>query len=270
MRFNVEVNIERDGITNEDEPLALIYYGRYEVTSWAELYVAAVKTLYIEYPETINALISKDDRRELYIRTTTINMKKPARIATIIYLETDRTPVQMVKALRQIFKRAGVLNIRMSIEIRRELKSQPANPNKIEPPSLLVESIDSTTSTESVQLPTFKSTPPDLVKTINQPKPQTFELEVPSFMKSTSIVKMTNTDRYIQKMKELVATYPESMLKLAGKHIVKRKVTMAATNYRYFRVPAEIGHGLSVELSFDAEDMEANINYYKNAVKTQV
>ena len=43
----MEINLGRDGIRNTDEVSALIYYGRYPVNSWAELYFAAVKTLYI-------------------------------------------------------------------------------------------------------------------------------------------------------------------------------------------------------------------------------
>ena len=50
----MEINLGRDGIRNTDEVSALIYYGRYPVNSWAEMYFAAVKTLYIEYPEVIN------------------------------------------------------------------------------------------------------------------------------------------------------------------------------------------------------------------------
>ena len=126
----MEINLGRDGIRNTDEVSALIYYGRYPVNSWAELYFAAVKTLYIEYPEVINKLVSKDSTRALYLRTTTIDMKKPVRIDTILYLDADRTPLEIVKALREIFRRAGVLNINMSIEIKR--KSTVAEEIKIE------------------------------------------------------------------------------------------------------------------------------------------
>ena len=115
----LEVNIARDQIRNADEPTALIYFGRYEVKSWSELYHAAVKTLYIEYPDVVESLASKEPSRTLYLRTNKIDMKQPVRIGTILYLDTDRTPEQIVKALRGIFRKAGVVNINMSIEIKR-------------------------------------------------------------------------------------------------------------------------------------------------------
>ena len=233
----VEISIERNGIKNSDEAVALIYYGRYEVNSWSELYYAAVKTLYIEYPEVINSLISKDENRDLYLRTTTIGMKEPARLGTILYLDVARTPEQIVRGIREIFKRAGVLNIKMSIEIRQQTKV-----NALPPIQMDINPV------------------PQVVKKAE------ITLDVPKFMKSERIKKAGIREKYIDKMTEFAKKYPQKLKNLAGKYINKRRVTMAETGYRYFKEEIEIGNGLSIELDFTEEELNENLNYYNNFI----
>ncbi len=104
-------------LNDDDIPIALNYFGRLEVRDWEELFFVAVKCLFMEFPDVINNLCSKDPTQNLFLRTTTIGMKHPRRIAPIIFLETKRTPLQIVQALKKIFLQAGVLNINMTIEV---------------------------------------------------------------------------------------------------------------------------------------------------------
>ncbi|MBR1645706.1 MAG: hypothetical protein IJ685_02895, partial [Selenomonadaceae bacterium] len=114
-------------INENDMPAALIYFGeRAPVNDWQELFFVAVKCLYLEFPDTISSLCSTDSTRTLFLRTNTIDMKRPKKIASIIYLETERTPQQIVKALKFIFSRARVSRINMQIEV---YSPQPAPKN---------------------------------------------------------------------------------------------------------------------------------------------
>ena len=136
-------------LNNDDIPVALNYFGRFEVRDWEELFFVAVKCLFLEFPDVISKLCSKDPTQILFLRTTTIDMKKPRRIAPIIFLETQRTPIQIVQAIRKIFHQAGVLNINMKIEvtspptIKADLKKILSEPpesveiKKFSPPNLL-------------------------------------------------------------------------------------------------------------------------------------
>ena len=274
----MEINIGRDGIRNTDEASALIYYGRYPVRSWAELFYAAVKTLYIEYPEVINSLVSKDSTKTLYLRTTTIDMKKPARIATILYLDTARTPLEIVKALREIFRRAGVLNINMSIEIRRTSTTLDINnnfkPQFIQSPIFQTPKFTQINKINSPaqisQSPIIQSPQFNQIKISNVPPPiPKPSLEVPSFMKnnSDSIRKVSIKEMYIESMKNLVRKYPDIMKKEAGKFFNKRRVTLAESSYRYFIDAVEIGEGLSIETLYNEEDLKKNLEYYLKLTK---
>ena len=253
----MEINIARDGIRNTDEVIALIYFGRYEVQTWAELYYAAVKTLYIEYPEVINSLVSKDPNRALYLRTTTIDMKQPVRISTILYLDVSRTPEQIVKALREIFRNAGVVNINMSIEIRRT-NNAPTVITKVEPNEIIPQVPSVATSSSFSSIPIPKTT-----AQYNFSKP-TPTLEVPSFMQtaSDSIRKLSEKERYIEQMKYLASRYPELLKREAGKFLNNRRVTLAETGYRYFIEEVEIGAGLSIEVNFTDESLRENADHY--------
>ena len=113
----IDLGSKKIDLNDDDIPIALNYYGRLEVRDWEELFFVAVKCLFIEFPDVINNLCSKDPTQNLFLRTTTIGMKRPRRIAPIIFLETKRTPLQIAQALRKIFLHAGVLNINMQIEV---------------------------------------------------------------------------------------------------------------------------------------------------------
>ena len=264
----MEINIARDGIKDTDEPTALIYYGRYTVNSWEELYYAAVKTLYIEYPEVINSLVSKEPTRNLYLRTTKIDMKQPARISTILYLDVDRKPTEIVKALREIFRYARVVNINMSIEVKRpydisSFGDEEAASNAINPQTQQTSPSVSTVPMLPVPvLPNFPS-PFELSAPV---KSTDDDLEVPSFMRSDSIRKVSLKEQYIEQMKYLVKTYPVQMRKEAGLYLRNRRVTLAESGYRYFIEEVEIGEGLSIELSFTDDDIREIIKYYQQLV----
>lgn len=257
----MEINIARDGIKDTDAPTALIYYGRYEVKSWEELYFAAVKTLYIEYPEVINSLVSKDPTRALYLRTTKIDMKRPARISTILYLDVSRTPTEIVKALREIFRYARVVNINMSIEVKRpydilQLKDDEAESNV---------TVSSSQPSSSVPLPIDM---PSFPSSFQMPEPvkSNVGLEVPSFMKNESIRtirKVSLKEQYVELMKHLAKTYPKQMKKEIGIFLNNRRVTLAESGYRYFMEELDIGEGLSIELNFTDDDIRENIKYYQ-------
>lgn len=114
----VDLAAKSQEIYENELPAALIYFGeRAPVNDWQELFFVAVKCLYLEFPDTINSLCSTDPSRMLFLRTNTIGMERPKKIASIIYLETARTPKQIVKAIKIIFNRAGVRRINMQIEV---------------------------------------------------------------------------------------------------------------------------------------------------------
>ena len=113
----IDLGAKKIDLNDDDIPIALNYFGRFEARSWEELFLVAVKCLYMEFPDVISKLCSKDPSQNLFLRTTTIGMKHPQRIAPIIFLETNRTPIQIVQALRKIFIQAGVVNINMKIEV---------------------------------------------------------------------------------------------------------------------------------------------------------
>ena len=262
----MEINIARDGIKDNDNPTALIYYGRYEVNSWEELYFAAVKTLYIEYPEVINSLASKDPTRALYLRTTKIDMEQPARISTILYLDVNRKPTEIVKALREIFRYARVVNINMSIEVKRSYDIQQTKDDEKMESSVIITTTSSTIQTP-IEPPSFSSAftahrlPESVISNVS--------LEVPSFMKSESeaIRKVSLREQYIELMKYLVKTYPSQMRKEAGIFLNNRRVTLAESGYRYFMEELAIGEGLSIELNFSDNDMRENIQYYQQLMR---
>lgn len=261
----MEINIARDGIKDTDNPTALIYYGRYEVNSWEELYFAAVKTLYIEYPEVINSLVSKDPTRALYLRTTKIDMEQPARISTILYLDVNRKPTEIVKALREIFRYARVVNINMSIEVKRSYDIQQLKDDKI---SSTVATSPSSITSSMLPIPI---NPPSFPGSFTLPEPSksNTSLEVPSFMNSESetIRKVSLKEQYIELMKYLVKTYPSQMKKEAGIFLNNRRVTLAESGYRYFMEELEIGEDLSIELNFSDDDMRGNIQYYQQLMR---
>ena len=264
----MEINIARDGIKDTDNPTALIYYGRYEVNSWEELYFAAVKTLYIEYPDVINSLVSKDPTRALYLRTTKIDMEQPARISTILYLDVKRTPTEIVKALREIFRYARVVNINMSIEVKRSYDIQQVKDDGIISNETTAPSLPNPSMLPiPINPPSFSSS--FTAQHLPEPVRPNINLEVPSFMRneSDSIRKLSLREQYIELMKYLIKTYPSQMKKEAGIFLNNRRVTLAESGYRYFLEELEVGEGLSIELNFSDDDMRENIDYYQQLMR---
>ena len=279
----MEINIARDGIKDTDEPTALIYYGRYEVNTWAELYYAAVKTLYIEYPEVINSLVSKDPTRALYLRTTKIDMEQPARISTILYLDVNRKPTEIVKALREIFRHARILNINMSIAVKRSYdfpeniddantnESSNTSSTQILSSTSNTLNASNTSITPPLTLPDLPALPmPPILSQMPEPANSSSALDVPSFMKSESIIRVSLKEHYIERMKYFVKTYPQQMKKEAGVFLNNRRVTLAESGYRYFKEEVEVGEGLSIEVSFSDAEMTENIDYYQNMIKKYI
>ena len=277
----MEINIALDGIKDTDEPTALIYYGRYEVNTWEELYYAAVKTLYIEYPDTINSLVSQDPSRALYLRTTKIDMKQPVRISTILYLDVSRTPTEIVKALREIFRYARILNINMSIEVKRsydfpvtvddEVVPKSSNASDNSGTKVIPSTSNSLISPNPLNLPNLPTLPtPSILPQLTNPIESNTALDVPSFMKSGSIIRVSLKEDYIERMKYLVKTYPQQMKKEAGVFLNNRRVTLAESGYRYFKEEVEVGEGLSIEVSFSDAEITENIEYYQNMIRKYI
>jgi len=114
----LDLNAKSQELKDNELPVALIYFEeRVPVNDWQELFFIAVKCLYAEFPDAINSLCSTDPKRTLFLRTNTIDMLRPKKIAPIIYLETNRSPQQILKAIKLIFNRADVRNIPMRVEV---------------------------------------------------------------------------------------------------------------------------------------------------------
>ena len=100
-------------------PVALHYYGRFELSDWQELYYAAMKCLYLEFPDIISGLRRTGSKRSLFLRTTTLDMKKPRLLGETLYLETDRSPTKIVYALQTVLEQIGIEDGLMRIEYER-------------------------------------------------------------------------------------------------------------------------------------------------------
>ncbi len=267
---------------NENEiPVALIYFDeRVPVNDWQELFFIAVKCLYAEYPDVINSLCSTDPSRTLFLRTNTIDMVSPKKIAPIIYLETERTPKQIIKAIKFIFIRADVRNAHMRIEVSEQLYP----PNFLSPP--IIE-------------------PPPIPRRNRQPKPvlhlnQTIEemlaaldaMEIHAPKKSSVVLPhaaprgrtepqvfgnlfftlegkrhgpfANEKNRYVALMQCLAELYPYQILKEAGSHInsMHRLTLMKGASYLYFREPVELPNNLYIDKDFPDRVLVENERYY--------
>ena len=290
----IDLGSKKIDLNNDDIPIALNYFGRLEVRDWEELFFVAVKCLFMEFPDVINNLCSKDPTQNLFLRTTTIDMKKPRRIAPIIFLETNRTPIQIVQALRKIFLHAGVLNINMTIEVMppqtskaeiEKIFSQPVekikNPaEKISPQKKITEKIKLPTfnlnqsveemlaELDGVELPAQKkSSPPVAEKNSVGSK----DLDVPSFGKLYFVLKgerfgpfANEKMRYVELLKNLAELFPQQMLKCAGRHInSQHRLTLAhGENYLYFREPVMLPNDLFADKGFSDAVLQENEKYF--------
>ena len=286
----INLGSKKIDLNDDDIPIALNYFGRLEVHDWEELFFVAVKCLFMEFPDVINNLCSKDPTQILFLRTTTIDMQKPRRIAPIIFLETKRTPRQIVQALRKIFLQAGVLNINMTIEVSppptskaeiEKIFSQSVEPIKIQsvenkkiPAKIKLPTFTKNQSVEEmlaaldeVQLPQEKKSSPPVDKNSVGSK----DLDVPKFGRLYFVLKgerfgpfANEKSRYVELIKNLAELFPKEMLKCAGRHInSEHRLTLAhGENYLYFREPVMLPNDLFADKGFSDKVLQENLRYY--------
>ena len=289
----IDLGSKKVDLNNDDIPIALNYFGRLEVRDWEELFFVAVKCLYMEFPDVINNLCSKDPSQILFLRTTTIGMKHPRRIAPIIFLETKRTPIQIVQAIRKIFHQAGVLNINMKIEVvsptnkveLEKILSQSATPvehKKISPTQKKVSKIKLPTfdlsqsveemlaALDGVELPSKKKSPPPVTE---KNSVGSKDLEVPVFGKLFFTLRgerygpfANEKVRYVELMKYLAENFPDQLRKCAGRHVNSshRLTLVYGESYLYFREPVMLPNDLFADKGFPDEVLKENAKYYLN------
>ena len=248
----IDLGSKKIDLNDDDIPIALNYYGRLEVRDWEELFFVAVKCLFIEFPDVINNLCSKDPTQNLFLRTTTIGMKRPRRIAPIIFLETKRTPLQIAQALRKIFLHAGVLNINMQIEV------MPPSTSKAEIEKIFSQSVE----------PIKPAAEKPLQKNISVGSK---DLEVPTFGRLYFVLKgerfgpfANEKMRYVELLKNLAELFPKEMKKSAGRHInSEHRLTLAyGENYLYFREPVMLPNDLFADKGFSDKVLRENEKYF--------
>lgn len=284
-------NIE---VKENEIPVSLIYFGKVAVRDWEELFYIAVKCLYMEFPDVINKLCSKDPSRVLFLRTTTIDMKHPRRVAPIVFLETNRTPRQIIQALMTIFHFAGVVNIRMKIEVAPVTAGDLIDLEKMFPPSILQKNSDGNfyaakskpqPKNSNLQLPKFSLDQSieemiaalDAMDSKNFSQQKSFqtekkdELEVPVFGSLFFLLNgkrygpfANEKYRYVELMRCLAEFFPDEMLKQAGRHInSKHRLTlMHGKSYLYFREPVMLPNDLFTDKGFPDIVLVENEKYY--------
>ena len=270
----LDLGAKSQELKENEMPAALIYFEeRVPVRDWQELFFIAVKCLYAEFPETIRSLCSTDPTRNLFLRTNTIDMLRPKKIAPIIYLETQRTPQQIIKAIKLIFSRADVRNAHMSIELYEPLYPQnylnpPPKRSRNQKPVLhLNQTIEELLAT----LDAMENYAPKKSKVIlphasnyGRVEPQVFgnlffELE------GTRHGPFANEkNRYVALMQCLAELYPYQILKEAGHHINSehRLTLMKGSSYLYFREPVELPNNLFIDKDFPDRVLVENERYY--------
>ena len=273
----------------EDEvPISLFYFGRVEVRDWEELFFIAVKCLYTEFPEVIDRLCGRDPNKVLFLRTNTIDMKRPRRIAPIIFLETARTPPQIIHALRMIFYCAGVVNVNMKIEVTQATTGDLVDLEKMFLPSVVNHEQKKTFESRSEKkLPIFTldQSIEEMIAALDsmdaknfsrqqknsQPSEQKDELQVPMFGSLFFLLNgrrygpfMNEKSRYVELMKCLAEFFPEQMLKQAGRHINSshRLTLMHGKSYLYFREPVMLPNDLFTDKGFSDKILMENEKYY--------
>lgn len=291
----LDLGSKKIDLNNDDIPIALNYFGRFEVRDWEELFFVAVKCLCLEFPDVISNLCSKDPTQILYLRTTTIDMKKPRRIAPIIFLETKRTPKQIVQAIRKIFHQAGILNINMKIEVasptiaesdlKKILSAPPESVKNIAPPVKKI--------SQKIKLPVFdlnqsveemlaalddvqifgekKSPPPESNSEDKKISVGSKDLEVPVFGKLFFTLRgerygpfANEKVRYIELMKYLAENFPDQLRKCAGRHVNSnhRLTLVYGESYLYFREPVMLPNDLFADKGFADDALKENAKYY--------
>ena len=266
----VDLAAKSQEIKESEMPAALIYFEeRVPVHSWQELFFIAVKCLYAEFPDTINSLCSTDPTRNLFLRTNTIGMVSPKKIAPIIYLETNRTPQQITKALRLIFSRADVRRPQMRIEVIESL--YPQNNSQIQIPRTKVKKpmlhLNQTieemlAALDAMEIP--KNSSVVLPHAQSGFEPQVFG-NLFFILEGTRHGPFANEkNRYVALMQCLAELYPYQILKEAGKHINSehRLTLMKGASYLYFREPVELPNNLFLDKDFPDRVLVENERYY--------
>lgn len=268
-------------INDNEVPVALIYFQeRVPVRDWQELFFIAVKCLYAEYPDTINSLCSTDPTRNLFLRTNSIDMIKPRKIAPIIHLETNRTPQQIFKALRLIFSRADVRNPKMRIELGEtlnfknhltkppaEISTPPKRQLSQKPVLHLNQTIEEMLETlDAMEPPKVNKSSVVLTHATDNGKhePQVFGnlFFVLDGQRHGPFANEKN--RYVALMQCLAEQYPYEILKEAGHHINSehRLTLMKGSSYLYFREPVELPNNLFLDKDFPDRVLVENERYY--------
>ena len=255
-------------INDNEMPAALIYFQeRVPVTDWQELFFIAVKCLYAEFPDTINSLCSTDPTRNLFLRTNTIDMVSPKRIAPIIYLETNRTPQQILKAIKLIFSRADVRNPRMRIELYEPLYQPSKRPRNQKPVLHLNQTIEEMLATlDAMETHTQKKSSVILPHASNHGRrePQVFGNLFFVLEGERHGPFVNEKNRYVALMECLAELYPYQILKEAGRHINSehRLTLMKGSSYLYFREPVELPNNLFLDKDFPDRVLVENERYY--------
>ena len=291
----IDLAAKSQDIYENELPAALIYFGeRAPVNDWQELFFVAVKCLYLEFPDTINSLCSTDPTRTLFLRTNTIAMERPKKIAPIIYLETARTPKQIVKAIKLIFNRAGVRRINMQIEVysppEENFYAPPVEQKNFYPPpheqnyqptyppprrvrnqkpvlhlNQTIEEMLATLDAMEAYAPPKNSQPvlPHAAP-VGKREPQVFG-NLFFMLEGTRHGPFDNEkNRYVALMQCLAELYPYQILREAGHHInsMHRLTLMKGTSYLYFREPVELPNNLFLDKDFPDRILVENERYF--------
>lgn len=279
----IDLTAKSPEIKETEMPVALIYLEeRVPVRDWQELFFIAVKCLYNEFPETISGLCSTDPTRTLFLRTNTIDMIRPKKIASIIYLETDRTPKQILKAIRFIINRAAVRNVQMRVELYEPLYPEnypdkpPAKVLDVQPPNRphnpkpvlhLNQTIEEMLAAlDAMEAYTPKPTPVVLSHATNygQIEPQVFGNLFFTLEGERHGPFENEKTRYVALMQCLAERYPYEILKEAGNHInsMHRLTLMKGASYLYFREPVALPNNLFLDKDFPDRILVENERYY--------
>lgn len=277
----IDLTSKSQDINDNDQPAALIYFGeRVPVRDWQELFFIAVKCLYTEFPDVISSLCTTDPTRTLFLRTNTIAMQCPKKIASIIYLETMRTPRQILKAIRFILSRAGVRNVQMRVEVYEplypenflpppvELPPPPKKPRVQKPVLHLNQTIEEMLATLDAM---EAYAPPKRSKGVVPPAPTYRRTEPQVFANLFFTLEgkrhgpfADEKTRYVALMQCLAELYPYQILKEAGRHInsMHRLTLMKGASYLYFREPVELPNNLFLDKDFPDRILIENERYY--------
>ena len=260
----LDLNAKSQEIKENEVPIALIYFEeRVPVNDWQELFFIAVKCLYAEFPDAINSLCSTDPTRTLFLRTNTIGMVSPKKIAPIIYLETNRSPQQILKAIKLIFNRADVRNVQMRVEVCEAIypkinSSFPIPHSKLNPKPVL--HLNQTIEEMLAALDAMENYAPKKSSVVLTHAGTYGRAEPPERHGPFANEK----NRYVALMQCLAELYPYQILKEAGRHINSehRLTLMKGTSYLYFREPVELPNNLFIDKDFPDRVLVENERYY--------